>query len=107
MKATTDWEKMYKESQKALEAVEAKLADVKVRESYVKTIEENYEDLANELELFNGYRDEHFETIMEFINIIKPRFNPAHSFHAFGTPAIYRCNYCGQLKGKESKYCIS
>lgn len=91
----------------AMKEAETKLAMLNSRESYIRTIEDNYEDLANELELITGYRDEHFDTIMEFIHIIKPRVKPEHSFHGFGTPVIHRCNWCGQVKGKESKYCIS
>ena len=32
-----------------------------------KTISENYEDLANEIEPLTGARDNHFETIIGFI----------------------------------------
>ena len=36
-----------------------------------KTIAENYEDLANVLEPLTGMRDNHFDTIMNFIDEYK------------------------------------
>ena len=64
-----------------------------------KTIVENYEDLANEIEDLTGTRDNHFETIMGFIEEYK-KLKAAQCVHSsysyFVTQYFRRCIHCGE-----------
>ena len=53
---------------KALKAMNSKLLS---DANCVRTIKENYEDLADILEPLTGMRDNHFDTIMNFIDEYK------------------------------------
>lgn len=66
----------------------------------VKTVIENYEDLAREIEPITGTKDNHFETIMNFIKEYKEltHFNCDHNFVKFGDQKIRRCSKCDELE---------
>lgn len=65
-----------------------------------KTVVENYEDLAKEIEPLTGAKDNHFETIMNFIKEYKEltNINCNHYFVKFGDQKTRRCAKCDKLE---------
>ncbi len=88
----------------SLENLEASLpkvrADAGWEEFDFKTVIENYEDLASEIEPITGARDNHFDTIMSFIEKYKEvtHFNCEHMFIRYGDQKVRRCHKCGKLE---------
>lgn len=66
----------------------------------VKTVVENYEDLAKEIEPLTGAKDNHFDTIMNFIKEYKEikKLDCDHYFVTFGDQKIRRCAECDRLE---------
>lgn len=67
-----------------------------------KTIAENYEDLAKEIEPITGSKDNHFETIMNFVAEYKrlKGLDCVHHYTKFGDHSIRRCHKCDKLEEK-------